>query len=188
MRKIYVIILLFVSVLPMKGQTQADYASTWAGGWKYAFSEEGRNNWKPEFTVRWSTGLYADGPIVTGGVRIDDKRTFGLLVGHGRSKVYANSTPCHTYHIETAAYMRRYFHFGKRDIVALYSDACIGASWVYKATADFGDVNPGAKPGDVGFYASWDPGVRVRLYKNLHLFLGPTIATNCIGYHLGLGF
>jgi hypothetical protein len=28
----------------------------------------------------------------------------------------------------------------------------------------------------------------VRCYKNLHLFLGPTIATDCIGAHLGIGF
>ena len=28
----------------------------------------------------------------------------------------------------------------------------------------------------------------VRCYKNLHLFLGPTIATDCFGLHLGIGF
>ena len=28
----------------------------------------------------------------------------------------------------------------------------------------------------------------VRFYKNLHLFLGPTIATDCLGLHLGIGF
>ena len=31
-------------------------------------------------------------------------------------------------------------------------------------------------------------GIRVRCYKNLHLFMGPTIATDCIGLHLGIGF
>lgn len=36
--------------------------------------------------------------------------------------------------------------------------------------------------------ATWQPGIRFRFWKNLHLFLGPTISTNTIGIHLGVGF
>ena len=42
--------------------------------------------------------------------------------------------------------------------------------------------------GDVQFYLSWQPGIRVRCYKNLHIFLGPTLSTHCLGVHLGIGF
>ena len=46
---------------------------------KESFSAEGRKNWKPEVTVRGNLGIYAGGFAVTGGVRIDEKRTLGPL-------------------------------------------------------------------------------------------------------------
>lgn len=42
--------------------------------------------------------------------------------------------------------------------------------------------------GDMIFIGGWQPGIRVRCYKNLHLFIGPTIDTECLGAHLGIGF
>ena len=42
--------------------------------------------------------------------------------------------------------------------------------------------------GDVKFICGWQPGIRVRFYRNIHLFLGPTLATDCLGLHLGVGF
>ena len=44
---------------------------------KESFSAEGRENWESEFTVRGNLGIYAGGFAVTGGVRIDEKRTNG---------------------------------------------------------------------------------------------------------------
>ena len=51
-------------------------ASTWANEWKYAFSKEGVKEWKPEFTARYYAGLFTTGPMITGGVRVDEKRSF----------------------------------------------------------------------------------------------------------------
>ena len=48
---------------------------------KESFSAEGRKNWKSEVTVRGNLGIYAGGFAVTGGVRIDEKRTLGLMAG-----------------------------------------------------------------------------------------------------------
>ena len=45
-----------------------------------------------------------------------------------------------------------------------------------------------AHKSDVLFVGGWQPGIRVRCYKNLHIFLGPTLATDCLGLHLGIGF
>ena len=42
--------------------------------------------------------------------------------------------------------------------------------------------------GDMIFIGGWQPGIRVRCYKNLHLFIGPTLAAECLGAHLGIGF
>ena len=42
--------------------------------------------------------------------------------------------------------------------------------------------------GDVLFAATLQPGIRFRFWKNLHLFLGPTVSTNTVGLHLGVGF
>jgi len=173
--------LFIITCATASAQTFADDARAWADGWKYAFSQEGRQNWRPEFTARWTSGFFTTGPEITGGVRIDDKRTFGLLVGQG--DLYIDKYPSHVYSITTAAYMRRYFHFGKKDIFALYSDAAIGARILYKV-----DGEAGYNPGEVWFYGAWEPGMRFRFWRNVHLFLGPTIATDCIGLHLGVGF
>lgn len=50
--------------------------------WKYSFSSEGVKRWKPEFTARWGLGIYASEFVFSGGVRVDEKRTFGLMVEH----------------------------------------------------------------------------------------------------------
>ena len=164
---------------------------------KESFSAEGRENWKPEFTVRGKLGIYAGGPVVvTGGVRIDEKRTLGLMVGKNVN-VY---TIIHGYadvnSFSAALYGRSYFHIGKRKIFSLYSDLALGAAVVTDIEGAYWvDLEDGTtmkddidvEKGDVQPYFSWQPGVRVRFYKNIHLFLGPTLSTHCLGVHLGLG-
>ena len=195
MRKVLLIIALLISTIqPIKAQTMADDAKVWYEGWKYALSKEGRQNWKPEFTARAYAGFVTEGPAITGGVRIDDKRTFGLMVWKGST--WIDAAPARVYSISTGMYMRRYFHLGKKDIVALYSDFAIGAGYVYKmnggymTNAETGETvkTTDYSEGDVLFSATWQPGIRFRFWKNLHLFLGPTISTNTVGLHLGMGF
>ena len=195
MRKVLLIIALLISAIqPIKAQTMADDAKVWYEGWKYALSKEGRQNWKPEFTARAYAGFVTEGPAITGGVRIDDKRTFGLMVWKGST--WIDAAPARVYSISTGMYMRRYFHLGKKDIVALYSDFAIGAGYVYKmnggymTNAETGETvkTTDYSEGDVLFSATWQPGIRFRFWKNLHLFLGPTISTNTVGLHLGMGF
>ncbi len=161
----------------------ADDAKSWAAGWKYAFSAEGRQNWKPEFTARYYAGFLTEGPAITGGVRIDDKRTFGLMVWQG--KTWIDAAPANVYTLSSGLYMRRYFHLGQKDIVALYADFAIGAGYVYKMD---GSRTTTYEKGQVLFAATLQPGVRFRFWRNLHLFLGPTISTNTVGFHLGVGF
>jgi hypothetical protein len=195
MRITILITTLLISVLfPLKAQTMADDARTCMEGWKYAFSQEGRKNWRPEFTARVYEGFVTDGPAITGGVRIDDKRTLGLMVWQGRTHI--DAAPGNIYSVSAGLFMRRYFHIGKRDIVSLYSDLALGAGYIYKVNGKYWyNAQTGEKiqqieetPGDVEFAATWQPGIRFRFWKNIHLFLGPTISTNTIGLHLGVGF
>ena len=164
---------------------------------KESFSVEGRENWKPEVTVRGNVGIYAAGFAVTGGVRIDEKRTLGLMVGKTEN-VYT-ITPGYTdvNGFSAALYGRRYLHLGERKICSFYSDLALGAAvvtgmegayWVdpVDGTTKMDDID--VERGDVQFYLSWQPGMRVRFYKNIHLFLGPTFSSHCMGVHLGLGF
>ena len=161
---------------------------------KESFSEEGRENWKPEFTLRGNMGIFTAGITATGGVRIDENRTLGLMLGG--HEVFYNAEPATVEYISTCLYFRRYFHLGKRQRAAFYSDFSIGAGWIYEVEQSYwidpttGTSNKGIddKPGDVYPIISWQPGVRVRYFKNVHLFFGPTLATNCMGVHLGLGF
>ena len=164
---------------------------------KESFSAEGRKNWESEVTVRGNLGIYAGGFAVTGGVRIDEKRTLGLMVGKNVN-VYT-ITPGYTdvNSISAGLYGRRYLHLGERKRFSLYSDLALGAAvvtdiegayWVdsVDGTTKIDDIS--VDKGDVQFYFSWQPGVRVRFFDNAHLFLGPTLSTHCLGVHLGIGF
>lgn len=164
---------------------------------KESFSAEGRENWKPEFTVRGNLGFYAAGFAVTGGVRIDEKRTLGLMVGKNEN-VY---TVTHGYtdvnSFSAALYGRRYLHLGERKIFSFYNDLALGAAvvtdiegayWVDTTDGTTKKDDISVDKGEVQFYLSWQPGVRVRFFGNVHLFLGPTLSTHCLGVHLGLGF
>ena len=195
MRKVLsIFFMLSMMALPLKAQTMAEDAKSWAEGWKYAFSREGRQEWKSEFTARVYAGFVTEGPAVTAGVRIDDKRTLGLMVWQGDT--YIDAAPGDIFSVSAGLFMRRYFHLGKKDIVALYSDLALGAGYIYKVNGKYWyNAQTGEKvqqleenPGDVVFAATWQPGVRFRVWNNLHLFFGPAISTNTIGFHLGVGF
>jgi len=194
MKRFLIIGIALLTGLSTSAQTMADDAKTWAEGWRYAFSAEGRQAWKPEFTARVYAGFVTEGPAITGGVRIDDKRTLGLMILQG--KTWIDAAPASVYTLSAGLYIRRYFHFGKKDIVALYSDFAIGAGYVYKMdggymyNAETGETvrTTDHEKGEVMFAATWQPGIRFRFWRNLHLFLGPTISTNTIGLHLGVGF
>ena len=164
---------------------------------KESFSAEGRKNWKSEVTVRGNLGIYAGGFAVTGGVRIDEKRTLGLMVGKNSNTYTVRHGYTDVNSFSAALYGRRYFHLGERKIFSFYSDLALGAAFVTDLEGAYW-VDPvdgvtkkediSVDKGDVQFYISWQPGIRVRCYKNLYLFLGPTIATDCLGLHLGIGF
>ena len=194
MKRFLIIELALLFGLSASAQTMADDAKLWAEGWKYAFSVEGRQNWKPEFTARYYAGVFTEGPAITGGVRIDDKRTFGLMVWQGNT--WIDAAPASVYTLSSGLYMRRYFHLGKKDVVALYSDFAVGAGYIYKVDGKYWtNTQTGEKiervdesPGDIEFAATWQPGIRLRFWRNVHLFLGPTISTNTLGLHLGVGF
>lgn len=187
-------VLIFSAGSSYAQETMADDLSGWANEWKHAFSEEGVKEWKPELTLRFYTGLTTTGYMLTGGVKVDGKRTFTLFLGQGDT--YLDYAPGDLYFISTGLNFRRYWHLGKRKIFAFYSDLYAGAGWIYKICGKYyGNSETGEQweviddnVGDVLFVGGWQPGIRVRCYKNLHIFLGPTIATNCLGFHLGIGF
>lgn len=164
---------------------------------KESFSNEGRKNWTSEFTVRGNLGIYAGGFAVTGSARIDEKRTLGLMVGKNVN-VY---TVMHGYtdvnSFSAALYGRRYLHLGERKIFSFYSDLALGAAvvtgmegayWVDPVDGSTKKDDISVDKGEVQFYLSWQPGMRLRFYKNIHMFLGPTLSTHCLGVHLGIGF
>ena len=194
MRKVVLVAALLISaVAHLSAQTMADEARAWGEGWKYAFSQEGRKNWKPEFTARVYAGLSTEGPAITGGMRIDDKRTLGLMIWQGRT--YIDAAPGNIYSVSAGLYLRRYFRLEKSEAAALYSDFAIGAGYIYKVDGKYRYTQTGERiqqieeaPGDVELAVTWQPGIRFRFRKNLHLFLGPTLSTHTVGLHLGVGF
>lgn len=104
--------IIVASVSAFAQETMAEDLSGWANEWKYAFSKEGVKEWKPEFTLRYYAGLFTVGPMLTGGVRVDEKRSFSLFVGQGDT--YIDHAPADLYSIRTGVNFRRYWHLGKR--------------------------------------------------------------------------
>lgn len=148
----------------------------------------------PEFTLRGSLGFFNGDHRISGAVNINGKRSVGLMLGH--HLCYLDHVPADIDAIVTTLFYRRYFHLGKRKICAFYIDAYAGVSWIYKVTGnryevdETGETKPivDSEPGDVVPILGLQPGFRVRCYKNLHIFLGPSIATDLIGAHIGIGF
>lgn len=163
-------------------ETMATDADTWAGEWRHAFSPEGRKNWKTEHTLRIRAGFFTEGLMFTSGIRVDEKRTLGLFAG--LEDVWDDATPANIYSARLGVTFRRYWHLGERKIFSFYSDLYAGAAYIYKVT----NQETYEDKGDILFVGGWQPGVRVRCYRNLHIFLGPTLATDCLGLHLGIGF
>lgn len=195
LKKHFLSFLFFITaVLSANAQASADDARTWAEEWSRAFSAEGRRQWTPEFTVRLYTGFVTSGPAVTAGVRVDGKRTLGLMVWQGDT--YIDADPADVYSLSAGLYFRRYFPLGRRNIVSLYSDVALGAGRVYKVSGgrindprtDLSELPVDYSEGDILFAATWQPGLRLRIWKNLQLFFGPTLSTDTVGLHLGVGF
>ena len=111
-------------------QAQAQLSpTTYLEQWKYAFSEEGKQHWQPEFTARAFVGPYEGGLAVTGGVRVDNKRTLGgrITISESGSTLMPSE-----YFITLSANFRKYLHFGPREIISLYSDFHAGLGIIYK--------------------------------------------------------
>lgn len=149
-------------------------------------------NLKPEFTAR-AKGIFGGGYDFTAGLRLTDNMTVGIL--GGKAMAYYDAGPGDVNALNMAAYMRRYIHFGNKDILALYGDLSAGISWVYQVNGKY-NYNSGMEPelivkeneGDILPLFTFEPGIRVRLIRNVHLFLGPTFSTHCKGIHVGFGF
>lgn len=193
-RNLLILVLLSVCCTSIKAQVADEgIIPSWTEDMKQAFSQEGRKNWKPEFTARAYTGFITGGYAFTGGVRIDGKRTFGLMVWPGST--FIDAAPANVYSLSGGLFMRRYFHLSKKDIVAFYLDTAVGAGYIYRIEGgyprnpDTGETTEtiGYREGEVMFAASLQPGIRIRFWKNLHLFLGPTYSTNTVGFHIGIG-
>lgn len=179
------LVLLFCSV-GAGAQTMADDAKPKPKleEWNYAFSSEGRQNWAPEFTVRTYAGFVTEGVALTGGMRIDDKRTIGLMLHNG--KAYDDAAPANRYFAAASLYMRKYHHFSSGNAISIYNDFNVGAAYVYKIVGNVEDS--ASKPGDIEFMLAWEPGVCIRFWKDVNVFIGPTISSYVLGLHLGVGF
>ena len=162
-------------------QTMAEEFPAYANGWKQAFSEEGKQNWKPEFTVRGFAAPYSTQWMLTGGVRIDERRTLGLMAGQGF--IDDDATPGEAQYAMAGLYLRRYFHTGEKRIVSFYADLSAGVGYLYKDSTGRDKSDPKVLP-----ILSLQPGIRFRFWRNTHLFLGPSFSTAGIGLHIGAGF
>lgn len=187
-----IVLALSLALVAYPANAQLGTVFSYFSGWRQAFSEEGMAEWWPEFTVRYSLGIRTRGPSVSAGIRVDRNRTLGIVAGQWRN--YYPRNDAYTYTYGAGIFMRRYIHLSRRDVVALYTDASAGVACVFKTTGGIVDPETGVvrgssmQTGDLMFISSCEPGIRIRLLDNFHLFVGPTFATKCYGFHIGVGF
>ena len=149
----------------------------------YCQDSETRAPRRSEVTLRLYCG-FPYGPAVTAGARVNDNLTIGIMAGYGST--YVDAAPGTIYSATIGMYMRYYIHLDKKDVTALYSDVIAGARRIYRVAGEGPSIL--VSPGDVYFNLDWQPGLRIRFYKNIHVFLGPTIGRASVGFHIGLGF
>lgn len=165
---------------------------------KYCYSREGIKNWKPEVTARLGLTIYSGFEAGTLGVRVNDRSTFGLMGLRG--SVYYDAYPAHTYWAGGALYARRTLPLDRRAIVSISNELTAGVGYFYKVTGDkdFTYTTPDGityvhegfhrtKEGDTLPIIGWQPAMKVRIYRNLHIFLGAYISTYGKGAILGIG-
>ncbi len=199
MRHLAVMLLLIMGLAApgrVAAQTMVEDMQSCFERWRYRFSEQGRKVWKPEFTVRYYAGFVTEGPFITAGVRLDGKRTLGAALWKGYT--YVDAVPGHYDSIFTGLYTRRYFRLGKRDIIAFYSDLTFGGGYIYNVSGGWIYEDPvtgltyedrmPVEKGELYLALAWQPGIRLRFGRNIHIFLGPTISNYTLGLHLGFGF
>ena len=160
--------------------------STYFESVKAHLSAEGRKAWKPEFSVRGNVMIFVGSVDLTGGIRTSPNKVFGI--GVGRNSVFLDAWPGHSYQFTAYLYHRHYLPFDKRRRVSLYSDLMGGGYYVYKSSGGLvgqDDTPASAKPGKMGWWFSWQPGLSIRLWGKSNIFFGPTIGPS-FGVHLGV--
>lgn len=158
--------------------------SSWAQGSSEAFSKEDIR-WKPEFTVRSELTMPGASYLASFGMRINHRVTVGIMGGHHNDWYDARATMLHS--LSANAYARCYFHLGPQQRVSLYVDGYAGPAFFYNEAEKKPGLNSPEK-GDIWFNAAIETGVRLRLYKNIHVFAGPLYGTRYLGLHAGVGF
>lgn len=139
----------------------------------------------PEFTVRGAGTLFSSSASVSGGVRVNEKTTLGLMLGMGSTTI--NAVPGTYNYNRVCLYARRYHHLGEKQRFSIYNDFVVGGGMISKVTPGLEAARPEYSKGRLEPYLAWQPGIRVRIYKNLHFFVGPVIDTDSFGVHVGLG-
>ena len=176
-------------MLPFAAQAQQRTIASMTYGeqWKYDFSREGIHDWRPEATLRHINAFGGlDGFEASLGARIDDKRTFGVAAGLPEVTYSGSQTEAEA--VTAGLYFRRYFHVGSRDIIAFYGDLTLGAicfTRVYSTNIE--GKSPVVQKGQFEPWVCFEPGVRVRIWRNLQVFAGPSLGPDCLGLHVGIG-
>ena len=160
--------------------------SSWAQGTGEVFSKEDIK-WKPEFTVRTELTIPGVSYLASFGMRINHRVTVGVMGGHHNSWHDASATDL--YSMSANAYARCYFHLGPQQRVSFFVDGYAGPAFIYKEVGKMG-IEGVSHPekGDVWLNTAIEAGVRLRLYKNIHVFTGPLFGTRYFGLHAGVGF
>lgn len=158
-------------------------ASNYFDAVKAHLSKEGRQAWRPEFSVRGNVMIYSGTVDLTGGIRTSPNKVFGLGVGY--VSLYRDALPAHQNYISFYLHHRHYIPLDRRRRFSLYSDLMAGGKCLYKATGAYREDQPAPQKGELSWYFSWQPGLSIRLWGKSNLFFGPSLGPS-LGLHLGL--
>jgi len=149
---------------------------------KYRLSSEGRKQWKPEFTLRWSTLAMDSSGNITAGIRTSPNKVFGIGAGLGQMYTKGNTLGDR---VSFYLYHRHYIPLGPRKRVYLYSDIMGGGRYIYHREVWYAPRGANPKNDVWGWYFSWQPGVAIRMFGKSNIFVGLCFGPT-YGGHVGI--
>lgn len=180
--------ILFLSLFSLPGLSAQERCSmNCFSSFKHCFTPEGRAQWSPAISLSTTLLIYANTTDLAFGIRMDEKRIWGLGVGLGRQ--YNDSVPGTEYYVPVYIWNRHYYPVGKKRVNAFFCDLRLGAAFFYQVTGKDDDFDDSmADEGDVLPIIRFAPGLKLRIYQSFSIMAGPFISNEGFGFHFGFAF
>jgi len=154
----------------------------------HCFSREGRKDWRMQYGASYSLGFPYTQEMATVGIRMDDKREWGLALVH--TDLYIDADPASEYYLSLQLHNKHYWFLSQRHRSSFFFEGSFGVCWCYKDTCDESrSYDDGSRndEGLVGPIMELRLGFDFPIHRKLHGNLGFELHEG-MGVFLGINF